>query len=305
MYVNTSGYSQYIVFSRLLQVSNRFVRDYLFENVIFDRIELRHFCDFSCRQLFFYGILRLIIALPVKESVHPEGPMSKKKLIMIADDERGIHESLRMYLAREGYDVYSVFRGDDVMEAFEQMQPDLIILDIMMPGRSGTQLCADIRAVSMTPIIILTAKGEEVDKLLGFALGADDYIVKPFSPREIVSRIQVIFRRMNQLLEEPTHGKLTIGNTVIDLKCYEVLVNGERVTLSPKEVEILHLMAKHPRQVFTREQLLDNIWGFDFNGDPRVVDTSIKRIRKKLPPDTDIQLKSVYGVGYKAEVEHA
>ncbi len=228
--------------------------------------------------------------------------MSKKKLILIADDERGIHESLRMYLTREGYEVYSVFKGDDVMEAFTRMQPDLIILDIMMPGRSGTQVCADIQAVSMVPIIMLTAKGEEVDKLLGFALGADDYIVKPFSPREIVSRIQVIFRRLNQMSSDSAMGKLTVGNTRIDLKCYEVFVEDQQVLLSPKEVEILHLMAGHPRQVFTREQLLDNIWGFDFNGDPRVVDTSIKRIRKKLPEDTDIQLKSVYGVGYKVEV---
>ena len=228
--------------------------------------------------------------------------MNRKKLILIADDEIGIHESLRLYLTREDYDVYSVFRGDEVMEAFRRMRPDLVILDIMMPGRAGTQICADIRAVSMTPVIMLTAKGEEVDKLLGFALGADDYIVKPFSPREIVSRIQVIFRRMNQILSAPDQGKLTIGNTEIDLKCYEVRVKGEGVLLSPKEVEILHLMAGHPRQVFTREQLLDNIWGFDFNGDPRVVDTSIKRIRKKLPEGTDVLLRSVYGVGYKAEV---
>ena len=229
--------------------------------------------------------------------------MNKKKLILIADDEIGIHESLRIYLQREDYEVYSVFRGDDVMEAFHRMRPDLVILDIMMPGRSGTQVCADIRAVSMTPVIMLTAKGEEVDKLLGFALGADDYIVKPFSPREIVSRIQVIFRRINQMTTMPEQGKLMVGNTVVDLKCYEVTVDGEKVLLFPKEVEILHLMASHPRQVFSREQLLDNIWGFDFNGDPRVVDTGIKRIRKKLPENTDIVLKSVYGVGYKAEVK--
>ena len=231
--------------------------------------------------------------------------MLKKKLILIADDEQGIHESLRIYLTREGYEVYSVFRGDDVMEAFNQMRPDLVILDIMMPGRSGTAVCADIRAVSMTPIIMLTAKGEEVDKLLGFALGADDYIVKPFSPREVVSRIAVIFRRMNQMESSPESGILSLGNTRIDLKCYEVYVNNERVFLSTKEVEILHLMASHPRQVFTREQLLDNIWGFDFDGDPRVVDTSIKRIRKKLPEDTSVVLKSVYGVGYKAEITDA
>ncbi len=229
--------------------------------------------------------------------------MAKKKMIMIADDEVAIHESLRIYLTREGYEVFSVFRGDEVMEAFERMRPDLVILDIMMPGRSGTQVCTDIRAVSMTPIIILTAKGEEVDKLLGFALGADDYIVKPFSPREVVSRIAVIFRRLNRMESEPDDHLLTIGHTSIDLKCYEVRVDGQTVVLSPKEVEILHLMASHPRQVFTREQLLDNIWGFDFDGDPRVVDTSIKRIRKKLPENAGLVLKSVYGVGYKAEPE--
>ncbi len=229
--------------------------------------------------------------------------MAKKKLIMIADDEIGIHESLRIYLTREGYEVFSVFRGDEVMSAFERMRPDLVILDIMMPGRSGTQVCTDIRAVSMTPVIILTAKGEEVDKLLGFALGADDYIVKPFSPREVVSRIAVIFRRINRMESEPDEQTLTIGHTSIDLKCYEVRVDGQPVVLSPKEVEILHLMASHPRQVFTREQLLDNIWGFDFDGDPRVVDTSIKRIRKKLPENAGVVLRSVYGVGYKAEPE--
>ena len=232
--------------------------------------------------------------------------MAHNKLILIADDEVGIHESLRMYLSRDGYDTYSVYRGSDVMEAFTRLRPDLVILDVMMPGRSGTQVCADIRAVSMTPIIMLTAKGEEADRLLGFALGADDYIVKPFSPREVVSRIQVIFRRMNSLESAPEKSRLVLGNTEINLARYEVHVAGEKVLMSPKEVEILHLMAAHPGQVFTREQLLDSIWGFDFDGDSRVVDTSIKRIRKKLPEGSCLQLKSVYGVGYKVEEgEHA
>lgn len=231
--------------------------------------------------------------------------MNRKKLILIADDEVGIHESLRLYLNREGYEVYSVFRGDDVMEAFTRMRPDLVILDIMMPGRSGTQVCTDIREISMTPVIMLTAKGEEVDRLLGFALGADDYIVKPFSPREVVSRIQVIFRRLNSLQVAPENSRLQVGNTEIDVRCYEVRVDGQSVVLSPKEVEILHLMASKPRQVFTREQLLDSIWGFDFDGDSRVVDTSIKRIRKKLPENTSLQLRAVYGVGYKIEVDDA
>ena len=231
--------------------------------------------------------------------------MSHKKLILIADDEVAIHDSLRLYLQREGYEVYSVFRGTDVMEAFQRMRPDLVILDIMMPGRSGTEVCADIRAISMTPVIILTAKGEEADRLLGFALGADDYIVKPFSPREIVSRIRVIFRRINSLETAQEKNELQIGNTRINLSRYEVCVDSEKVVFSPKEVEILHLMAAHLNQVFTREQLLDSIWGFDFDGDSRVVDTSIKRIRKKLPEYSMLAVRSVYGVGYKIEAANA
>ena len=230
--------------------------------------------------------------------------MAKKKMIMIADDEIGIHESLRIYLTREGYEVFSVFRGDEVMSAFERMRPDLVILDIMMPGRSGTQVCTDIRAVSMTPIIILTAKGEEVDKLLGFALGADDYIVKPFSPREVVSRIAVIFRRLNRMESEPDDQQLTIGNTSIDLKCYEVRVDGQPVVLSPKEVEILHLMASHPRQVFTREQLLDHIWGYEYVGDTRTVDVHIKRLREKIKDRNGWSISTVWGIGYKFEVKN-
>ncbi|MBQ7454897.1 MAG: response regulator transcription factor [Clostridia bacterium] len=227
--------------------------------------------------------------------------MAHNKLILIADDEAGIHESLRMYLRRDGFDTASVYRGDDVMEAFTRLRPDLVILDVMMPGRSGTQVCADIRSVNMTPVIMLTAKGEETDRLLGFALGADDYIVKPFSPREVVSRIQVIFRRMNSLESAPEKSRILLGKTEINLARCEVLVDGEKALMSPKEVEILHLMAAHPGQVFTREQLLDSIWGFGFDGDSRVVDTSVKRIRKKLPEGCGLALRSVYGVGYKLE----
>lgn len=224
----------------------------------------------------------------------------KQKLILICDDEAGIHESLRLYLEKDGYRVHSIFRGDEALDAFVTLKPDLIILDIMMPGKSGTDVCAAIRQQSTVPIIMLTAKGEEVDRLLGFALGADDYIVKPFSPREVVSRIHVIFRRLEQTSGKS--GALVIGNTTIDLKCYDVICKGERVVLSPKEVEIVHMLASHPRQVFTREQLLDSIWGFDFDGDTRVVDTTIKRIRKKMPEESSIAIKSIYGVGYRAEI---
>ena len=229
--------------------------------------------------------------------------MSHKKLILIADDEVAIHDSLRLYLQREGYEVYSVFRGTDVMEAFQRMRPDLVILDIMMPGRSGTEVCADIRAISMTPVIILTAKGEEADRLLGFALGADDYIVKPFSPREIVSRIRVIFRRINSLETAQEKNELQIGNTRINLSRYEVCVDGEKVVFSPKEVEILHLMAAHLNQVFTREQLLDHIWGYEYIGDTRTVDVHIKRLREKIKDHKYWSINTVWGIGYKFEVK--
>ena len=229
--------------------------------------------------------------------------MSHKKLILIADDEVAIHDSLRLYLQREGYEVYSVFRGTDVMEAFQRMRHDLVILDIMMPGRSGTEVCADIRAISMTPVIILTAKGEEADRLLGFALGADDYIVKPFSPREIVSRIRVIFRRINSLETAQEKNELQIGNTRINLSRYEVCVDGEKVVFSPKEVEILHMLCSNVGQVFSREQILSRVWGYDYFGDTRTVDAHIKRIRQKLPQENvPWALKTVYGVGYRFEV---
>ena len=229
------------------------------------------------------------------------------KRILVCEDEDVIREFVVINLKRVGYEVYDVNCGEDALRAFEAAGGnfDIVLLDIMMPGRSGTEVCAEIRAISMTPVIILTAKGEEADRLLGFALGADDYIVKPFSPREIVSRIRVIFRRINSLETAQEKNELQIGNTRINLSRYEVCVDGEKVVFSPKEVEILHLMAAHLNQVFTREQLLDSIWGFDFDGDSRVVDTSIKRIRKKLPEYSMLAVRSVYGVGYKIEAANA
>ena len=224
-----------------------------------------------------------------------------KKVILICDDEPAVHEALRYYLLNAGMETHSIFQGDQVIPAWERLHPDLLILDIMMPGMSGTDVCARIRTRSQVPIILLTAKGEEMDRLLGFALGADDYIVKPFSSREIVSRIQAIFRRLDKI-EKQDAGIMNIGNTTVDIRGYEVRVNGKIIPLSPKEVEIVHLLASNPRQVFSREQLLDSVWGLDFDGDSRSVDTNIKRIRKKMPPEASISIKSVYGVGYKAEV---
>ena len=229
--------------------------------------------------------------------------MNKKKLILIADDEIGIHESLRIYLTREDYEVYSVFRGDDVMEAFQRMRPDLVILDIMMPGRTGTQVCADIRAISMTPIIMLTAKGEEVDKLLGFALGADDYIVKPFSPREVLARIKAVLRRFSEKTGEEDSSIIRLPQLEISLENYQVKVSGKVIPCTPKEVEILHMLTSNVGQVFSREQILSRVWGYDYFGDTRTVDAHIKRIRQKLPQENvPWALKTVYGVGYRFEV---
>ena len=231
--------------------------------------------------------------------------MSKTPRILICDDDPVVHQSLSLYLDSEKYLHDSAYDGRSALEMIHRESYDLMVLDQMMPGMTGMEVCQAVRRESTLPIIMLTARGEEIDRILGLEMGADDYIVKPFSPREVVSRIAVIFRRVNRMETSPDDSVLSVGNITVNLKCYEVHVNGEPVVLSPKEVEILHLMASHPRQVFTREQLLDNIWGFDFDGDPRVVDTSIKRIRKKLPENAGIVLKSVYGVGYKVEEAEA
>jgi DNA-binding response OmpR family regulator len=223
-----------------------------------------------------------------------------RQMILICDDEPAVHDSLRFYLQPAGFDTASAYRGDEAMTVFERIRPDLVVLDIMMPGLSGTDVCVQIRRRSQVPIILLTARGEEMDKLLGFALGADDYLVKPFSPRELVSRIQVILRRLARI-ERQGGEVVSIGNTHVDIRSYEVRVAGQTVTLSPKEVEIVHLLAGSLHQVFTRDQLLDSVWGADYDGDSRAVDTLIKRIRKKMPAHASIVIRSVYGVGYKAE----
>ena len=223
-------------------------------------------------------------------------------LILIADDDPVVHESLGLYLGSEGYEHQSAYDGQQALEMVDSLHPDMVVLDLMMPRVSGIDVCRTIRQTSSLPIIMLTAKGEEIDRILGLELGADDYIVKPFSPREVLARIKAVLRRFSEKTSEEDSSIIRLPQLEISLENYQVKVAGKVIPCTPKEVEILHLMASHPRQVFTREQLLDNIWGFDFNGDSRVVDTSIKRIRKKLPENTDVLLKSVYGVGYKVEV---
>ncbi|MDD6044818.1 MAG: response regulator transcription factor [Clostridia bacterium] len=227
--------------------------------------------------------------------------MAGGKHVLICDDQLIIHETLKVYLENEGFTHCSAYNGAEAVEMFESQNPDLIILDLMMPKKSGMDVCREIRAKSRVPIIMLTAKGEEIDRILGLELGADDYIVKPFSAREVIARIKAVLRRFDAAKGEPQRV-IRMPDIEINIANYEVRINGRKVSFTPKEVEILHLLASSPGRVFDREQILSKVWGYDFFGDTRVVDTQIKRIRQKLP-DEDMAwtIKTVYGVGYKFE----
>jgi len=226
-----------------------------------------------------------------------------EKKILIADDDPIVHESLRIYLQAEGFSVEDVYDGTAALEALGDGVA-LCVLDIMMPGKTGIEVCREIRKTSQVPIIMLTAKGEEVDRIVGLELGADDYIVKPFSPREVVARIKAILRRMESQKDEGEKNAVKLSGLSIDLNSYTVLLRGEPVICTPKEIEILFLLASHPGQVFTRDTLLSRVWGYDFAGETRTVDTHIKRIRAKLDSDgLGWAIKTIYGVGYKLELE--
>ncbi len=224
--------------------------------------------------------------------------------ILICDDDPVVHESLGLYLDAERYDHSSAYDGNQAIEKVSSTDPDLVILDLMMPGKTGTEVCREIRRFSNVPIIMLTAKGEEIDRVLGLELGADDYIVKPFSPREVIARIKAVLRRLGDKHQESS-SVIRYEGLEINLDNYQVKVRGETVACTPKEVEILHLLASHPGQVMDREQILSKVWGYDYFGDTRTVDTHIKRIRQKIVyEDAPFGLITVYGVGYKFEVDH-
>jgi DNA-binding response OmpR family regulator len=224
--------------------------------------------------------------------------------ILICDDDPVVHESLKIYLKNEGFGCISVFKGNDALKELERSNPVLVVLDIMMPGMNGLDVCREIRKTSSTPIIMLTAKGEEIDRILGLELGADDYIVKPFSPREVVARIKAVRRRVGESSRDGKNDTLSFGKLEISIKKYQVKFDGKLIISTPKEVEILYLMASNTGQVFSREQILARVWGYDFFGDNRTVDTHVKRIRAKLPQEgKNWSLQTVYGVGYKFEVE--
>ena len=226
--------------------------------------------------------------------------MSANK-ILIADDDKVVHESLGIYLKSEGFEVVDVYDGKAAVDALDS-DIALCVLDIMMPEMSGLDVCREIRKTSRVPVIMLTAKGETFDKVLGLELGADDYMVKPFEPKELLARVKAVLRR-SDTKESNVEKEIVFPNLTINLSNYELKINGNIVEVPPKELELLYFLASNPNRVFTREQLLEEVWGFDYFGDSRTVDVHIKRLREKLEGvEANWQLKTVWGVGYKFEV---
>lgn len=223
--------------------------------------------------------------------------------ILIVDDDLNICELLRLYIAKEGYNVVTANDGEQAVEAFNQEQPDLVLLDVMMPKMDGWQVCREIKKTSDCPIIMLTAKSEVFDKILGLELGADDYIIKPFEAKEVIARIRAVLRRTN-LSQKDKIREVSWDNLSINLTNYELKVKGKTVVAPPKEMELLFHLASNPNKVFTRDQLLDEVWGFDYYCDSRTVDVHIKRIREKIDGASEQwELRTVWGVGYKFEVK--
>ena len=228
--------------------------------------------------------------------------MTKGK-ILVVDDDKNICELLRLYIEKEGYDIEIANDGQEALTKFKEVQPDLIMLDIMLPIHDGLYVCREIRKTSQVPIIMLTAKGEVFDKVLGLELGADDYIIKPFETKEMVARVKAVLRRyhMPQSIGVDSSNAKCVNypDLSINLDNYSVNYMGKNVEMPPKELELLYFLASAPNQVFTREQLLDNIWGYEYIGDTRTVDVHIKRIREKIKDHAHWNIETVWGIGYK------
>lgn len=224
--------------------------------------------------------------------------------VLIVDDDENVHEFLSLYLKKEGYNTISAFNGIDAIKLFRENSPSIIILDIMMPKLDGLEVCKTIRKESKTPIIMLTAKGEDIDKILGLEIGADDYITKPFNPREVAARIKAVLRRVDDF-SNISNKVLYYDGLEINLSDYTVKVEGRPVVFTSKEIEILWVLASKPNRVYTREQLLEMVWGYEYTGETRTVDTHIKRIRSKLNIKDNYtwDITTVWGVGYKFEVK--
>ncbi len=220
--------------------------------------------------------------------------------VLAVEDDRNISDLIRMYLEKEGFEVITAFDGGTAVEKFREIQPDIVLLDIMLPVMDGWAVCAKIRETAKTPIIMLTAKGEVQDRVAGLEMGADDYLVKPFEMKELIARINAVLRRTE--IPDDTRKRLVFDKLIIDLDSYELTVDGQKVDTPPKELELLYHLAATPNRVYTRNQLLDEVWGFDYFGDSRTVDVHIKRLREKVENvSPEWALKTVWGVGYKFE----
>ena len=231
--------------------------------------------------------------------------MKNPQTILIADDDANICELVRLYLEKEGFETVICFNGEKAMELFRGGNIDLAILDIMMPKMDGVSVCREIRKESKMPIIMLTAKGETFDKVLCLELGADDYVVKPFEGKELAARVKAVLRRTAPAEKQQEEEKIvSYDDITVNLTNYELILCGKSMDIPPKELELLYYLASHPNRVFTREQLLEDVWGFDYFGDSRTVDVHVKRLREKIEGINDKwQLKTVWSVGYKFEVK--
>jgi len=229
--------------------------------------------------------------------------MKEKPTIMIVDDDPNIAQLVKLYCEKDGYTTTVFGRGDEALSAFRQNPPGLMILDIMLPGMDGWQVCRAVRQISQIPIIMLTAKDETFDKVLGLELGADDYMTKPFEGKELIARVKAVLRRTSK--SDSEKDMLSFPGLTVSLEKYEVYYQGKLVEMPPKELEVLYFLASHQNRVFTREQLLEQVWGFDFFGDSRTVDVHIKRLREKLPGCEQLGwvIRTVWSVGYKFEVK--
>ena len=225
--------------------------------------------------------------------------------VLIADDNQDITDILSSYVRKEGYEPLVAVDGNDAVEQFEKYNPSLILLDVMMPYKDGYQVCREIREKSDVPIILITARGEDFERIMGLDIGADDYIVKPFSPSEVMARVRAILRRINREGSVSDKNTLSISTLVINIEEYRLTINGKSVPLTKKEIETMWVLASNPNKVFTRDNLLDSLWGIDYFGDSRTVDSHIKRLRAKL--DTvehpEWRIKTIWGLGYKFELE--
>ena len=236
--------------------------------------------------------------------------MAAKQKILIVDDDNNIAELISLYLTKEMYETRIAEDGEEALSIFREFDPNLVILDLMLPGKDGYEVCREIRQMKDTPVIMLSAKGETFDKVLGLELGADDYMIKPFDSKELVARVKAVLRRYKAASPRPVEVQpdakiVEYPHPTANQTNYSVLYNDQNIDMPPKELELLYFLASHPNQVFTREQLLDHIWGFDYVGDTRTVDVHIKRLREKIKDYGNWSIATVWGIGYKFEVKRS